>query len=256
MSSDVGQAFLLADNSKSDADVLSKQAVLWAWEQCMRVASFTLQGSCRGCLFLVSGPKCILYHCYIWLLYWYVPYGQIEDHRTIRAFFSSPLLKAYFSFWPKLKLYSQDKHHIMYFHSFHRNVVVVLYLVCICSAPRRAGDAAGSVFAVKGSELHLDSVSSMQTRSICQISDWGWSCRADLRPWINGMILWASPLLKGPKWSVFFLYIFQEDSSTGHISGLKITSTIPISTVWTFWLGSKELKKHYSLLSLASQESY
>lgn len=146
-----------------------------------------LQASfCRGAveivLFLGSGPKCILHFCYVWLLHWYVLYGQIEDHRTAKAFLSSPLLKAYLSFWPRLKLYSQDKHHIMYFHSFDRNVVVMVCLVCICTAPRWAGDAAGLVFAVKRSELQLDSVSSVQVHSICQISDWEWSCRADLRP--------------------------------------------------------------------------
>jgi len=53
MSSDAGQAFVLADSSRSDADVLSKQAVLWAWEQYLRGASIILQRSCRD--FFVSG---------------------------------------------------------------------------------------------------------------------------------------------------------------------------------------------------------
>lgn len=76
-------------------------------------------------------------------------YGQTEDHRTVRAFLPSPLLKANLSFWPNHKLYSQNKHHIVYFHSFDRNLVVMLCLVCICTAPRWAGDVAGLVFAVK-----------------------------------------------------------------------------------------------------------
>lgn len=43
MSSGAGQAFSLADNSKSDADVPSKQALLWSWEQNVMVASIILQ---------------------------------------------------------------------------------------------------------------------------------------------------------------------------------------------------------------------
>lgn len=63
MSSGAGQAFLLADISESDADVPSKQAVLWAWEQYVRVASIILQRSCRE--FFVSAGWTEMYFTFL-----------------------------------------------------------------------------------------------------------------------------------------------------------------------------------------------
>lgn len=89
----------------------------------------------------------------------------------------------------------------------------------------------------------------------------GFTLGMELQGWSLAMDNGGYSLL--PKeWSIIFLYVFQGDSRrlrklrTGHISVLRITATIPISTVWTFRMGSKELKKHYSVISLASQGSY